>query len=122
MNGKIISFLNVYLQGQGNKPDESAQKNFNNSHPSIKKRKRSKFNIKKNSSKSEIFSLYQSLIKFVLNEFYQPKPVVSEFHFFPNTSNEEKVVSMIRTSKKPLDSVIFSLILDSIVETILEAF
>ena len=119
---EIISFLNNYLSESGDKPDESALKNFFDSHPNIKKGNAENLLEKINSLNSENFSSYQSLIKFVLNEFYQPKPVIFECHFFPNASNEEKVVSMLRTCKKTLDIAIFSLTLDSIAEAILEAF
>ena len=61
-------------------------------------------------------------MKFALGEYFQPKPVICECHFFPNPANEEKVVSMLRTCKKTLDIAIFSLTLDSIAEAILEAF
>lgn len=117
---EINSVLEEYLAKDS--PDESELKNIFNSHPNIKKGNVEALleNIK--SLHSDNFSTYQSLIKFILNEYYQPKPTICECHFFPNTSNEEKVVSMLRTCKKTLDISIFSLTLDSIAEAILEAY
>ena len=117
---QINSFLEEYLSKDNS--DESKLSTFFNAHPNIKKGNVETLLEKINSLKSDNFSSYQSLIKYVLNEYYQPKPVICECHFFPNPSNEEKVVSMLRTCKKTLDISIFSLTLDSIAEAILEAF
>ena len=117
---EIISFLNNYLLGD--KSDESELKKFFDSYPNIRKGNVETLLEKINSLNSNNFTSYQSLIKFVLNEFYQPKPAICECYFFPDPSNEEKVVSMLRTCKKTLDIAIFSLTLDSIAEAILEAF
>ena len=91
-------------------------------HPSIRKGNAEKLIKKINSLNIQNFSTYQALYKFALGEYFQPKPVICECHFFPNASNEEKVVSMLRTCKKTLDIAIFSLTLDSIAEAILEAY
>lgn len=117
---EIISFLENYLST--NNSDEEALKKFFDSHPKLTKGNAEILLEKINSIISDNFSSYQSLIKFVMKEFYQPKPAVCECYFFPNPSNEEKVVSMLRTCKKTLDIAIFSLTLDSIAEAILEAF
>ena len=117
---EIISFLENYLST--NNSDEEALKKFFDSHPKLAKGNAEILLEKINSIISDNFSSYQSLIKFVMKEFYQPKPAVCECYFFPNPSNEEKVVSMLRTCKKTLDIAIFSLTLDSIAEAILEAF
>ena len=120
---EITSFLENYISE--NKSDESELKSFFNLHPSIRKGKKGNaelFLSKINSLNIKNFSTYQTLMKFALGEYFQPKPVICECHFFPNPSNEEKVVSMLRTCKKTLDIAIFSLTLDSIAEAILEAF
>ena len=117
---EIVSFLENYLSGD--KSDEEELSNFFNSHPKIAKGNVETLLEKINSLNSENFSSYQSLMKFFMKEYYQPKPAVCECYFFPNPSNEEKVVSMLRTCKKTLDIAIFSLTLDSIAEAILEAF
>ena len=117
---EILSFLQSYISE--NKVDKDELKSFFNSHPSIKKGNAELFLSKINSLPITNMSTYQSLIKFTLEEYFQPKPVICECHFFPNASNEEKVVSMLRTCKKKLDIAIFSLTLDSIAEAILEAF
>ena len=117
---EIVSFLENYLSED--KSDEEKLSNFFNSHPKIAKGNIETLLEKINSLNSENFSSYQSLMKFFMKEYYQPKPAVCECYFFPNPSNEEKVVSMLRTCKKTLDIAIFSLTLDSIAEAILEAF
>ena len=117
---EILFFLEEYISE--NKSNETELKTFFDSHPSIRKGNAELFLSKINSLKITNFSTYQSLIKFVLSEYFQPKPVICECHFFPNASNEEKVVSMLRTCKKTLDIAIFSLTLDSIAEAILEAY
>ena len=117
---EINTFLDNYLKD--NKSDDEQLKTFFNSHPNIRKGNADTLLEKIYSLDSDNFDSYQSLIKYVLNEFYQPKPVICECHFFPDASNEQKVVSMLRTCKKTLDIAIFSLTLDSIAEAILEAF
>ena len=98
---EILSFLQEYISQ--NKSDESELKSFFNLHPSIKKGNAELFLQKINSLQIKNFPTYQSLIKFTLQEYFQPKPVICECYFFPNAANEEKVVSMLRTCKKTLD-------------------
>ena len=117
---EITSFLDNYLSKDV--PDEEQIKTFFNSHPNISKGNAEELLEKINSLNANNFSTYQSLLKYVIQAFYQPKPAICECYFFPNASNEEKVVSMLRTVKKTLDIAIFSLTLDSIAEAILEAF
>ena len=117
---EILSFLQTYISE--NKVNEELLKSFFTMHPSIKKGNAELFLSKINSLPITNMSTYQSLIKFTLSEYFQPRPVICECYFFPNASNEEKVVSMLRTCKKKLDIAIFSLTLDSIAEAILEAF
>ena len=117
---EITSFLENYISE--NKSDETELKSFFNLHPSIRKGNAELFLSKINSLNITNFSTYQTLYKFALSEYFQPKPVICECHFFPNPANEEKVVSMLRTCKKTLDVAIFSLTLDSIAEAILEAY
>ena len=117
---EIYSFLQTYISE--NKVNEELLKSFFTMHPSIKKGNAELFLSKINSLPITNISTYQSLIKFTLSEYFQPRPVICECYFFPNASNEEKVVSMLRTCKKKLDIAIFSLTLDSIAEAILEAF
>ena len=117
---EITSFLQEYISQ--NKTSEDELKSFFNLHPSIRKGNAEKLITKINSLDIQNFSTYQALYKFALGEYFQPKPVICECHFFPNASNEEKVVSMLRTCKKTLDIAIFSLTLDSIAEAILEAY
>ena len=95
---EILSFLQSYISE--NKVNEELLKSFFTMHPSIKKGNAELFLSKINSLPITNISTYQSLIKFTLEEYFQPKPVICECHFFPNASNEEKVVSMLRTCKK----------------------
>ena len=117
---EITSFLQECISQ--NKTSEDELKSFFNLHPSIRKGNAEKLITKINSLNIQNFSTYQALYKFALGEYFQPNPVICECHFFPNASNEEKVVSMLRTCKKTLDIAIFSLTLDSIAEAILEAY
>jgi len=117
---EIDSFLENYLSED--KSDEERLTRFFSYHPKIAKGNVEALLEKINSLNSENFASYQSLMKAFMKEYYQPKPSVCECYFFPNPSNEEKVVSMLRTCKKTLDIAIFSLTLDSIAEAILEAF
>ncbi len=117
---EIVSFLENYLSED--KSDEEKLTSFFNSHPKIAKGNVEALLEKINSLNAGNFTSYQSLMKLFMNQYYQPKPSICECYFFPNPSNEEKVVSMLRTCKKTLDIAIFSLTLDSIAEAILEAF
>jgi len=117
---EIEAFLKNYLSE--NKSDEERLTKFFNYHPKIARGNVEALLEKINSIDSPNFASYQSLMKAFMSEYYQPKPAVCECYFFPNPSNEEKVVSMLRTCKKTLDIAIFSLTLDSIAEAILEAF
>ena len=96
---EITSFLQEYISQ--NKTSEDELKSFFNLHPSIRKGNAEKLITKINSLNIQNFSTYQALYKFALGEYFQPKPVICECHFFPNASNEEKVVSMLRTCKIP---------------------
>lgn len=76
-----------------------------------------------NSYESKSVYLKSSIISnCVHHEFCEYKPVIRECHFFPNVSNEVKVVNMLRTSKYTLDIAIFALTNDSISAGIEEAF
>jgi DNA polymerase III gamma/tau subunit len=64
---------------------------------------------------------YKKLINFITKKYFKPKPVICECYFFPNPSNEQRVVNMFRTCKKTLDLAIFTFTRDSIAQAILEA-
>ena len=61
------------------------------------------------------------MINFIIKKYFKPKPVICECYFFPNPSNEQRVVNMFRTCKKTLDLAIFTFTRDSIAQAILEA-
>ena len=64
---------------------------------------------------------YKILTNFLIKNYFKPKPIICECYFFPNPSNEQRVVSMFRTCKKSLDIAIFTFTRDSIAQAILDA-
>ena len=65
---------------------------------------------------------YKLIINFIIKKYFKPKPVICECYFFPNPSNEQRVVNMFRTCKKSLDLAIFTFTRDSIAQAVLEAY
>ena len=65
---------------------------------------------------------YKILTNFLIKNYFKPKPIICECYFFPNPSNEQRVVSMFRTCKKSLDIAIFTFTRDSIAQAILDAY
>lgn len=72
-------------------------------------------------SKKKDYQKYKLLMNFLIKKYFKPKPVICECYFFPNPSNEQRVVNMFRTCKKSLDIAIFTFTRDSIAQAILEA-
>jgi phosphatidylserine/phosphatidylglycerophosphate/cardiolipin synthase-like enzyme len=68
------------------------------------------------------FHCYKALNDFIVHEFFTVKPSIMEVYFFPNESNEDHVVNMLRTCKKTLDIAIFSLTNDKIYNAIEEVW
>ncbi len=64
---------------------------------------------------------YKMLTNFLIKNYFKPKPIICECYFFPNPSNEQRVVNMFRTCKKSLDIAIFTFTRDSIAQAILDA-
>ena len=117
----ITTFIEKFISDE-NLGEKDLEEFFNN-HPKI-----SKGNITKlQGSVADIFSKkkdlkkYKILINFLIKKYYKPKPVICECYFFPNPSNEQRVVNMFRTCKKTLDIAIFTFTRDSIAQAILEA-
>ena len=73
-------------------------------------------------SKKQNLKKYKILINFITKKYFKPKPVICECYFFPNPSNEQRVVNMFRTCKKTLDLAIFTFTRDSIAQAVLEAY
>ena len=96
--------------------------NFFKNYPNIIKGNVQKVQqiLNKASEKFQNFSSYKVLNDFFLEEYYTPKPSICECHFFPEGSNERKVVNMIRTCKKSLDIAIYTFTLDSLVKAVIE--
>ena len=118
---EITNFIEKFISDENlNEKDLEA---FFNNHPKIVKGNISKLQ----GSVSEIFSKkkdlkkYKILTNFLIKKYYKPKPVICECYFFPNPSNEQRVVNMFRTCKKTLDIAIFTFTRDSIAKAILEA-
>ena len=117
----ITNFLEKFIKDE--KMGEKELEDFFEKHPKI-----AKGNVEKlQGSVADIFSKnknvkkYKVLTKFLINKYYKPKPVICECYFFPNPSNEQRVVNMFRTCKKTLDIAIFTFTRDSIAQAILEA-
>ena len=117
----ITNFLEKFISDE--KMGEKELEDFFEKHPKI-----AKGNVEKlQGSVADIFSKnknvkkYKVLTKFLINKYYKPKPVICECYFFPNPSNEQRVVNMFRTCKKTLDIAIFTFTRDSIAQAILEA-
>ena len=117
----ITTFIEKFISDE-NLGEKDLEEFFDN-HPKI-----SKGNITKlQGSVADIFSKkkdlkkYKILTNFLIKKYYKPKPVICECYFFPNPSNEQRVVNMFRTCKKTLDIAIFTFTRDSIAQAILEA-
>ena len=118
---EINNFINKFISE--NNFEEKDLEDFFEKHPKI-----SKGNILKlQNSIEEIFSQknelkkYKILINFIIKKYFKPKPVICECYFFPNPSNEQRVVKMFQTCKKTLDIAIFTFTRDSIAQAILDA-
>ena len=117
----ITNFIEKFVAEE--KMGEKDLKEFFEKHPKI-----SKGNVLKlQGSIADIFSKkknlekYKLLTHYLIQNYYKPKPVICECYFFPNPSNEQRVVNMFRTCKKTLDIAIFTFTRDSIAQAILEA-
>jgi len=119
---KIKFFLRKAFTGQI--PSEEQLKSFFDQYPKIKKG-----NVEKLQEALDIISLekknfkaYQTIMKFILKEFYKPKPSICDVYFFPNSKNEKYLIEMIRTCMKSLNVAIFSLTRDNFAKAIIEVF
>ena len=103
--------------------NENDLEEFFDSHPNISKGNviRLQSTIENIFSQNQNLEKYKILINFIIKKYFKPKPVICECYFFPNPSNEQRVVNMFRTCKKTLDLAIFTFTRDSIAQAILEA-
>ena len=103
--------------------NENDLEEFFDSHPNISKGNviRLQSTIENVFSQNQNLEKYKILINFIIKKYFKPKPVICECYFFPNPSNEQRVVNMFRTCKKTLDLAIFTFTRDSIAQAILEA-
>ena len=117
---EINSFIEKFID---NDLTENDLEEFFEAHPKIPKGNiiqlqnavEKIFNQKPNLEK------YKIITNFLVKKYFKPKPVICECYFFPNPSNEQRVVNMFRTCKKTLDLAIFTFTRDSIAQAILEA-
>ena len=118
--GTINEFIEKYINEN---MDENDLETFFDSHPKIAKGNILKLQntIDTIFSKNQNLAKYKTLINFITKKYFKPKPVICECYFFPNPSNEQRVVNMFRTCKKTLDLAIFTFTRDSIAQAILEA-
>ena len=77
--------------------------------------------IEEKFSEKKDLKKYKILTNFLIKNYFKPKPIICECYFFPNPSNEQRVVNMFRTCKKTLDIAIFTFTRDSIAQAILDA-
>ena len=116
INEFIEKFINENM-------DENDLETFFESHPKIAKGNILQLQnaIDTIFTKNQNLEKYKTLINFITKKYFKPKPVICECYFFPNPSNEQRVVNMFRTCKKTLDIAIFTFTRDSIAQAILEA-
>ena len=116
----INDFIEKFIAEDMNEND---LEEFFDSHPNISKGNviRLQSTIENIFSQNQNLEKYKILINFIIKKYFKPKPVICECYFFPNPSNEQRVVNMFRTCKKTLDLAIFTFTRDSIAQAILEA-
>ena len=116
----INDFIEKFIAEDMNEND---LEEFFDSHPNISKGNviRLQSTIENAFSQNQNLEKYKILINFIIKKYFKPKPVICECYFFPNPSNEQRVVNMFRTCKKTLDLAIFTFTRDSIAQAILEA-
>ena len=117
----ITNFIEKFISDE-NLNEKDLEEFFNN-HPKIPKGNISKLqgSVAEIFAKKKDLKKYKILTNFLIKKYYKPKPVICECYFFPNPSNEQRVVNMFRTCKKTLDIAIFTFTRDSIAKAILEA-
>ena len=117
----ITNFIEKFISDE-NLNEKDLEEFFNN-HPKIPKGNISKLqgSVVEIFAKKKDLKKYKILTNFLIKKYYKPKPVICECYFFPNPSNEQRVVNMFRTCKKTLDIAIFTFTRDSIAKAILEA-
>ena len=118
---EITTFIDKFISEE-NLNEKDLEEFFEN-HPKISKGNVLKLqgSIDDSFSKNQNLEKYKIIMNYIIKNYYKPKPVICECYFFPNPSNEQRVVNMFRTCKKTLDIAIFTFTRDSIAQAILEA-
>ena len=118
---EINHFIEEFIYSDMNEED---LENFFESHPKISKGNILQLHnmIEKIFEEKQNLEKYKLLINYIIKKYYKPKPVICECYFFPNPSNEQRVVNMFRTCKNTLDLAIFTFTRDSIAQAVLEAY
>ena len=118
---EINQFIENYIEEDMTEKD---LEDFFDAHPKISKGNVIQLQnaVEKIFSQKQNLEKYKTLINFIIKKYFKPKPVICECYFFPNPSNEQRVVNMFRTCKKTLDLAIFTFTRDYIAQAILEAY
>ena len=119
---EVSSFIERFLVEEN--LEEKDLDDFFSSYPKIEKGNILKLKdiIENISSQKKEYKKYKILINYIIQKYFKPKPVICECYFFPNPSNEQRVVNMFRTCKYTMDIAIFTFTRDSIAQAILEAY
>ena len=117
----INDFIERFIN-EDNLGEKDLEEYFND-HPKILKGNVLKLQstIEEKFSEKKDLKKYKILTNFLIKNYFKPKPIICECYFFPNPSNEQRVVNMFRTCKKTLDIAIFTFTRDSIAQAILDA-
>ena len=117
---EITSYIEKFLSEKSTNKSELI--NFFKNYPNIIKGNVHKLQkiLNESSEKYPNISSYKVINDFILEEYYTPKPSICECYFFPDGSNERKVVNVLRTCKKSLDIAIYTFTLESIAKAIIE--
>ena len=117
----INDFIERFIN-EDNLGEKDLEEYFND-HPKILKGNVLKLQstVEEKFSEKKDLKKYKILTNFLIKNYFKPKPIICECYFFPNPSNEQRVVNMFRTCKKTLDIAIFTFTRDSIAQAILDA-
>ena len=117
----INDFIERFIKEE-NLGEKDLEEYFND-HPKVLKGNVLKLQstVEEKFSEKKDLKKYKILTNFLIRNYFKPKPIICECYFFPNPSNEQRVVNMFRTCKKSLDIAIFTFTRDSIAQAILDA-
>ena len=119
---EITLFIEKFLSEK--LTDISILTNFFYKYPNIIKGNSEKIRqiLDDSSEKYPNIHSYKILNDFIISEYFSPKPTICQCYFFPDGSNEYKVVNILRTCKKSLDIAIYTFTLESIAKAVIEVY